>query len=91
MSVNRVAYSITRPWASADFTAHTYTQVYAGVDATVILNGQPAIFMAATTYIDFSVGSVSADTANVFVLGVNKDVVTGTQIIGGSFTGNRGF
>jgi hypothetical protein len=81
MPLNRDSYSIIRPWASADFTAHTYNQVYVGADSTVTINGVSVVMAAATT-LDFNIASISADTASVYVLGDNKNVTNGSTNLG---------
>ena len=73
-------HSIIVPAANANFTAHTYTQVYAGATATPTINGV-AVLMAAGSFININVNSISA-TANVYLLGEKQDVTQGTQIIG---------
>ena len=69
-------HSIIVPAANANFTAHTYTQVYAGAAATPTINGI-AVTMAAGSFINIKVRSISA-TANVYLLGENLDVILGS-------------
>ena len=87
MAVDRSINSIIVAAADANFSAHTYVGVYAGADATPTINGV-AVTMAASSEIQIGVKSISA-TADVFLLGQNKDVTNGTYIIGGSFTGRN--
>lgn len=68
--------SIILPAANANFTAHTYTQVYAGAAASPTINGI-AITMAAGSILNIKVKSISA-TANVYVLGEFQDVIQGS-------------
>jgi len=69
-------HSIIVPAANANFTAHTYTQVYAGAAASPTINGI-AVTMAAGSVINIKVRSISA-TANVYLLGENLDVILGS-------------
>jgi hypothetical protein len=69
-------HSIIVPAANANFSAHTYTQVYAGAAAVPTINGI-AITMAAGSVINLKVRSISA-TANVYLLGENIDVILGS-------------
>lgn len=69
-------HSIILPAANANFTAHTYTQVYAGAAASPTINGV-AVTMAAGSSINIHVRTISA-TANVYVLGENQDVTQGS-------------
>lgn len=59
--------SIIHAAANANFSAFTYTQVYAGANATVTINGT-SVTMAAGSTIDIRVKSISA-AANVYVIG----------------------
>ena len=69
-------HSIIVPAANANFTAHTYTQVYAGAAASPKINGI-AVAMAAGSVINIKVRSISS-TANVYLLGENLDVILGS-------------
>jgi len=69
-------HSIIVPAANANFTAHTYTQVYAGAAASPTINGI-AVTMAAGSVINIKVRSISA-TANVYLLGEILDVILGS-------------
>ena len=69
-------HSIIVPAANANFTAHTYTQVYAGATAFPTINGI-AVTMVAGSVINIKVRSISA-TAKVYLLGENLDVILGS-------------
>jgi hypothetical protein len=73
-------HSIIVAAANANFTAHTYTQVYAGAAATPTINGI-AVTMGAGSTIALWVKSISA-TANVYLLGENQDVTQGSILLG---------
>ena len=73
-------HSIIIPAASANFTAHTYTQVYAGAQATPTINGV-AVLMGASTTLNIWVKTISA-TANVYLLGENQNVTQGSTLLG---------
>ena len=69
-------YSIIVPASGATFSAHTYTQVYAGANATPTINGIPVV-MNAGTLLDVKVKTISS-TANVYLLGENINVALGS-------------
>jgi len=60
--------SIIHAAGSADLTAFTYTQVYAGAAATPTINGT-AVTMAAGSTIDILVRTLAGTLTNVFVIG----------------------
>ena len=74
-------YSLIVPAANANFTAHTYTEVYVGGAATVTVNGV-SVVAAAGSFIPVKVQSISA-TANVYLLGEKIDVTMGSNLING--------
>jgi len=80
MAINKENYSIIREWSDANFTAETYTMLYASVDSTAIINGV-SVFMVATTQLDFNVRAISANTSNVYVVGVKRDVTYGSPTL----------
>jgi len=73
-------HSIIVAAANANFSAHTYTQVFAGDTATVTINGV-SVVMAGSSIIDIKVKSISA-TANVYLLGEKQDVLQGSTSVG---------
>jgi hypothetical protein len=73
-------HSIIVAAANANFTAHTYTQVFAGADATPTINGV-SVTMAGSSIINIKVKSISA-TANVYLLGEKQDVLQGSTSVG---------
>lgn len=72
-------HSIIVSATSANFTAHTYTQVYAGAAASPTINGI-SVTMAAGSSLNIKVRSISA-TANVYLLGENQDVIQGSLLL----------
>ena len=64
-------HSIIVPATAADFTAHTYCEVYAGAGATPTINGV-SVVMAAGSTLSLKVRSISP-TANIYLLGENKN------------------
>lgn len=60
-------HSIIVPATSANFSAHTYTEVYAGAAATPTINNI-SVTMAAGSSIKIKVTSISS-TANIYLLG----------------------
>jgi hypothetical protein len=77
MSIYNQIYSVIVPAGSADFTGHTYIQVYAGANASPVINGQ-AITMAAGSTINIKVRSIS-NTAGIYLIGENVDISDDTQ------------
>jgi len=73
-------HSIIVAAANANFTAHTYTQVFAGADATPTINGV-SVTMAGSSIINIKVKSITA-TAGVYLLGEKKDVLQGSAYVG---------
>jgi hypothetical protein len=74
-------HSIVVSAGSANFSAHSYTEVYAGVAATPTINGV-AVAMGAGSSIKIKVRSISP-TANVYLLGENINCALGSQYLGG--------
>jgi hypothetical protein len=70
-------HSIIVAAANANFTAHSYTEIYANVAASPTVNGV-AIALAAGQSIKIKVKSISA-TANVFLLGETIDNFSGSD------------
>ena len=73
-------HSIIVAAANANFSAHTYTQVFAGGDVAPTINGV-AVTMAGSSILNIKVKSISA-TANVYLLGEKKDVTQGSTSVG---------
>lgn len=76
-------HSIVVAAANANFSAHTYTEIYASVAATPTVNGV-AIALAAGQSIKISVNSISA-TANVYLLGETINNALGSTYLGGYY------
>ena len=68
-------HSIVVSAANANFSAHTYTEVFASQSASPTINGV-TIGLAAGQSIKIKVSSISA-TANVYLLGETKDNALG--------------
>ncbi len=66
-------HSIVVAAGSANFTAHTYTEIYAGAAATPVVNGI-SLTMAAGSSIKIKVGSITNGT-NCFLLGEKINVL----------------
>ena len=73
-------HSIIVAAANANFSAHSYTQVFAGADATPTINGI-SVTMAGSSIINIKVKSISA-TVGVYLLGEKKDVLQGSTNVG---------
>jgi len=76
MPVSNRIFSIIHLASNANFSAYTYSQVYAAANTTAIINGT-SVTMAAGSKLDIMVKSISG--ANVYVLGDKIDVFTGSQ------------
>lgn len=72
-------HSIIVEATNANFSAHSYTQVYAGANATPTINGV-AVTMAASSVLSIKVKSISA-TANVYLMGENQNVGQGSPTV----------
>lgn len=73
-------HSIIVPAGSANFTAHSYTEIYAGSNSTPVINGQ-SITMAAGSSIKVVIKSISGGTG-CFLLGENINNLIDGPIIG---------
>lgn len=69
MAITNQIHSIIVAAANANFTAHTYSEIYVGANATFTVNGV-SITAAAGSTIKLTIRSISA-TANVYLLGDN--------------------
>lgn len=76
-------HSIIVSAASANFSAHSYTEVYAGSGGSPTINGV-SVTMAAGSSIKIKVRSISA-TSGIYVLGETIDNTLGTPYLGGYF------
>lgn len=71
-------HSIIIPAQSADFTAHTYTEVYGGTSGcSIVINGT-TVQVASSSNLSIWVRSVSGGTG-CWLMGDNKDVTQGSQ------------
>jgi len=76
-------HSIIVPVASANLSAHTYTEVYGGSAGCIIsLNNSAPIPIGAASSIGLWVRVFSGGTGCYF-LGENIDVTLGSQVLGG--------
>jgi hypothetical protein len=78
-------HSLIVPVASANFTAHTYTEIYAGQATTVAINGV-SVTMGAGSSIKIKINSVSGGTG-CYLLGETIDNRTGSNDL--SFVGKN--
>ena len=77
-------HSIVVSAGSANFSAHSYTEVYAGTGGGApVINGV-SVSMAAGSSIKIKVRSISP-TANIYLLGETIDNALGSQYLGGYF------
>lgn len=74
-------HSIIVASANANFTAHTYTEVFASTLQTPTINGV-AVKLAAGQSIKIRVKSISS-TSDVYLLGETIDNYTGSGVLGG--------
>jgi hypothetical protein len=74
-------HSVIVASANANFSAHSYTEIYASVAASPTVNGV-AISLAAGQSIKIKVRSISS-TANVFLLGETIDNFSDSTVLGG--------
>jgi hypothetical protein len=70
--------------ADADTSKFTYEEVYASAAATPTINGT-VVSMAAGSKLRLRVKTITA-TANVFVLGYNLNIATGSPFLGSNQT-----
>ena len=68
MSIYNGTHSIIHSANSANLTAFTYTQVYAGSASTAIVN-DTTLTLAAGSLLNIKIRSISGLTGNVYVLG----------------------
>ena len=73
-------HSIVVASGNANFTAHSYTEIYASAAASPTVNGV-AIGLAAGQSIKIKVKSISS-TANVFLLGETIDNFSSSSTLG---------
>jgi len=76
-------HSIIVSGGSPNFSAHSYTEVYAATTVTPIINGV-SVSMVAGTSIKIVVRSISNGTGT-YLLGENINTVLGTPYLGGYF------
>ena len=66
-------HSIIVPAASANLTAHTYTEIYGGQSGCTITVNGTSVLMGPASSIYITVGTVSGG-AGCYLLGVKRDV-----------------
>lgn len=78
--INEV-HSVMVPVANANFTAHTYTEIYGGLTGcTLTINGTPSLAVGGSSSVFITVRSISGG-AGCFLLGVNNDVSLGSPSV----------
>ncbi len=78
--INEV-HSVCVPCSEANFTAHTYTEIYGGpTGCTMTVNGR-ILNMGGSSSIFLAVNTVSGGIG-CYLLGVEKDVVNGSPYLG---------
>ena len=73
-------HSIIVPVAQANFTAHTYTELYAGDNDVVMINGQGPIIIGNGSSIKIKINSISGGT-KCSLLGENINNRTDNPIL----------
>jgi hypothetical protein len=76
-------HSIIVSATSANFSAHSYTEVFASAALAPVINGV-SVTMPAGTSIKIVVNSISS-TPGIYLLGENKNTVLGSSYLGGYF------
>lgn len=76
MALITTTHSIIAPATSPNFSAHSYHHIYAGVDATPVINGV-SVTMAAGSSLDIKINTISNGTG-CYLLGENTDVLQGS-------------
>ena len=61
-------HSIVVPVSQANFTAHTYTEIFAGRDDVAYINGQGPIYLGDGSSLKLKIFSVSANPTNYLCL-----------------------
>jgi len=74
-------YSLIVPSANANFTAHTYTEIFVGATATFVVNGV-SVTAAGGSSIKLKVRTISA-TPNVYLLGEPSNVYSANPDLSG--------
>lgn len=85
MAITNFIHSVVVSASTANFTAHTYSEVYAGTTASPTINGVIVPMVAGTT-IKMTVRSITGDTGGIYLFGDKINLSNDSQIIGGSFT-----
>jgi hypothetical protein len=73
-------HSLIVPVDSANFTAHSYTEIYCGVSTTVVINGV-TVNMAPASSIKIKINSISGGTGACYLLGETIDNRTGSPYV----------
>lgn len=76
-------HSIIVPTTSANFTAHTYTEIYAANNDTVILNGI-SVQLGGGSSIKIKISSISGGTSS-YLLGENINNRQDARTLGGTY------
>jgi hypothetical protein len=75
MALITSTHSIIAPATNPNFSAHSYHHIYAGIDATPVVNGV-SVTMAAGSSLDVKINSISNGTG-CYLLGENLNVLMG--------------
>ncbi len=75
-------HSLIVPVQNANFTAHSYTEIYCGVTSTLTLNGV-SLTLGGGSSIKIKIANISASTGttNCYLLGENIDNRTGSPTV----------
>lgn len=76
MALINSSHSIIVAAADANFSAHSYSHIYAGTNAAPVINGV-SVTMAAGTILDIKINSISNGTG-CYLLGENSNVLLGS-------------
>jgi hypothetical protein len=78
--VNEV-HSVIIPVGSANFSAHSYTEIYGGsAGCTAMINDVPGISIGPSSSVFVWVRTISGGTG-CFLCGVNQDVIQGSTLL----------
>lgn len=83
MGMGNKIFSVIVSASTANFTAHTYSQIYSVINSAPTVNGV-VINMVAGTLLTMNINSVTGSTTGVFLLGDKVNVATDSQNLGGA-------
>lgn len=76
MALLNSTHSIIVPATAPNFSAHSYSHIYAGVNSAPVINGV-SVTMAAGTTLDIKINTIS-NGAGCYLLGENSNVLLGS-------------